>query len=159
MYNVLIKFTGVSSDELFANLSNQICAVFRPVNSYVDTPAYSEGHPNSVSVGATGEYGKSIYSTNVEGWGEVPVMEPFATTSIPMTTALAQFKLAMVGEDLLDDDDNVIGKKVEFQVEDYKEAFYYKTLGFQLADQGFTVEVTLVSESSDAEPDAEPGNP
>lgn len=156
MYNVLIKFTGVSSEDLFANLSAQICSVFQPVNSYVDTPAYVEGYPNTGSTGSNGEYSKSIYATNVDGWGEVPLMEPFASTSIPMTTALAQFKLAMVGEDLLDDNDNVIGKKVEFQVEDYKEAFYFMTLGHQLADQGFTVEVTPANEgsvSAEIEPD------
>ena len=156
MYNVLIKFTGVSSEDLFANLSAQICSVFQPVNSYVDTPAYVEGYPNTGSTGDAGEYGKSIYATNVDGWGNVPLMEPFASTSVPMTTALAQFKLAMVGEDLLDDDENVIGKKVEFLVIDYKEAFYYKTLGVQLADQGFSVEVTPADEgivSAEIEPE------
>lgn len=155
MYNVLIKFTGVNSEELFANLHTQICSIFQPVNSYVDSPAYVEGYPNTGSTGTEGTYGKSIYSTNVEGWGELPLMEPFATTSIPMSTALAQFKLAMVGEDLLDDEENVIGKKVEFQVEDYKEAFYYKTLGTQLADQGFEVEVTAASSSGNLSAETE----
>lgn len=150
MYKVLIKFTGLNAEGLFDNLSEQICRIFQPTNSYVDGPAYADGYPNTGSLGKTGSYGKSIYATNVEGWGEAPMMEPFATTSIPSPVALAQFKLALVGEDLLDEHSHVIGKKVEFQVEDYKEAFYYKTLGYQLADQGFEVEVTPTDASKAA---------
>ena len=55
-----------------------------------------------------------------------------ASTGIPLPVPLAQFKLAVVGED----------NQVTFDVDDYKEAFHYQQLGEQMADQGFEVTVT-----------------
>ena len=93
-----------------------------PSNSYVDTPAYAG----------------TVYDTNVEGFGQLNIMEPYATTSFPFPVPLAQFKLAVVGTD------GDGGKEVEFTVDTYEEAFWYMTAGAQLKDQGFTVTVTPV---------------
>ena len=147
MYNVTIIYTGFNPLDMLESVADPICRLMQPTGSYIDSPAYVDGHPNDLS-GQTGEYGPSIYATNVAGDVVIPQQEPFASTSVPFSTPLAQFKLAMVGEDVLDDNDNVIGKKVEFQVEDYKEAFYYKTLGAQMADQGFAVTVELAADSN-----------
>ena len=97
-------------------VGDSICPLFTMDNAYCDCEAYDG----------------SIYDTNVAGNGEIEQVEPFATTSIPMSAPLAQFKLAAVADE---------EGKVEFEVEDYQEAFYYKTLGVQLADQGFVVTV------------------
>lgn len=128
-YTVVIKYNGVVQDP--EQLVSPICRLYKPDNSYIDTPAYTEGIPADAE-DADKKAGKSVYSTNVDGWGHIDVQEPFATTSVPFPVPLAQFKLAVVGED----------NQVEFEVEDYKEAFYYQQLGAQMADQGFEVTVT-----------------
>ena len=126
MYTVTIKYTGVSGEVAIGPAP--IARLWNPEGSYIDSAAY-EG---------------SVYDTNVEGWGEIAPVSPYDSTSIPYPVALAQFKLATVGEDLLNDDNEVIGKQVSFDVDDYKEAFYYKTIGEQMADQGFEVTVEKV---------------
>ena len=123
MYTVTIKYTGVSGEVTIGPAP--IARLWNPEGSYIDSTAY-EG---------------SVYDTNVEGWGEIAPVSPYDSTSVPYPVALAQFKLATVGEDLLNDDNEVIGKQVSFDVDDYKEAFFYKTLGEQMADQGFKVTV------------------
>lgn len=105
-----------------------ICPVIVPESSYVDSDVYVNGHEE--------DYGKSVYATNVEGNGTIERPAPFDATHIPMSSPLAQFNLATVLEEK-----GTLKDGVEFTVEDYKEAFYYKTLGEQLKDQGFTVEV------------------
>ena len=132
-YTVKITYMGVSAPEF--EMSAPIADIFIPCGSYTRTPVFTEGYP----VGEEEKtYGKSVYATNVDGWGKLKVAEPFATTSFPFPVSLAQFKLAVVS----DDQDEEGNPYVEFDVEDYKEAFYYKEAGVQLADQGFAVEVT-----------------
>lgn len=134
-YSVKITFAGISQD--VERLADPICRTFTPDGSYADSAVFVEGNP--VGADATDKkYGKSVYATNVDGWGDIEVKEPFASTSIPFPTALAQFKLATVADDI-DDEGHPF---VEFDVEDYKEAFYYKEVGAAIADQGFVVEVT-----------------
>ena len=115
-YKVTIAYVGVTPDveTLVASISD----MYVKTGSYTNTPAY-EG---------------TVYDTNVPGWGSIEQMEPFASTSIPYPVPLAQFKLAVVGEN----------NEVEFEVEDYKEAFYYKEIGVELADQGFVVTVVEI---------------
>lgn len=113
-YKVTITYAGVTQD--IEGLVAPIMRIYKPNDSYVDTAGYAG----------------TVYDTNVPGWGELPVPEPYATTSIPFPVPLAQFKLA------------VVGNPVVFEVEDYKEAFYYQQIGFAMADQGFAVEVVPV---------------
>lgn len=119
-YKVTITYTGPAVESI--QFVNPICRLFVPENSYIDTPAY-EG---------------TVYDTNVDGFGKIDLMEPFASTSFPFPVPLTQFKLAVVGED----DKESGGKKVEFEVATYMEAFWYKQAGVALADQGFTVEIS-----------------
>lgn len=113
-YTVKITYKGVKKDA--DRIGMNISRMFEPTGAYIDSKPY-EG---------------TVYDTNVEGWGETAMPEPFASTSIPFPAALAQFKLAIVGK----------SNEVSFDVEDYKEAFYYETLGDQMKDQGFVVEVS-----------------
>lgn len=131
-YTVKIVYKGVEKD--IEKLVAPICRCYVPASSYIDTPVYTEGHPVGEE---TKDYEKSVYATNVDGFGEIPVMEPYATTSIPLPVALAQFKVAVVADAK---DENGF-PFVEFDVEDYKEAFYYRSLGQELAEQGFEVAV------------------
>ena len=118
-YTVKIVYAGVPAPENIPFVS-PIASLYVPSNSYVDTPAYAG----------------TVYDTNVEGFGQLNIMEPYATTSFPFPVPLAQFKLAVVGTD------GDGGKEVEFTVDTYEEAFWYMTAGNQLKDQGFTVTVT-----------------
>lgn len=120
-YTIKIVYSGVPVPESIPFVS-PIAPLYVPTNSYIDTPAY-EG---------------TVYDTNVAGFGQLNIMEPYASTSFPYPVPLAQFKLAVVGTD----GDN--GKEVEFTVDTYEEAFWYMTAGEQLKDQGFTVTVTPV---------------
>lgn len=129
-YNVTITYKGPEAEGIKDVCS--ICNLFKPTGSYADTEAYAG----------------TVYDTNVEGWGKIDLMEPYASTSFPFPTPLAQFKLAVIGEDVKDEDGNVIGKKVSFTVDDYKEAFWYKQVGAALANQGFEVVVEEESAAS-----------
>lgn len=125
-YTVTIIYTGPASPDSVKFVS-PICRTYVPNNSYVDTPAYKG----------------TVYDTNVDGWGKIDLMEPFASTSFPFPVPLSQFKLAVVGAD----DKASGGKKVEFKVDTYMEAFWYNEAGKALADQGFEVTVTEAAAS------------
>ena len=67
--NVKIIYTGAIVDEI--RNGAEIARYFLPNNSYVDTPVFTKGYANEEGVGDGKSYGKSIYATNVEGWGSV----------------------------------------------------------------------------------------
>ena len=48
-------------------------------------------------------------------------------------------------------------RTLSFEVDDYKEAFYYKQLGEDMKDQGFTVTVTETSKASEGASSSSPG--
>lgn len=112
-YTVNIAYAGPAVETI--PFVTPICRLFVPQNSYADTAAYAG----------------TVYDTNVDGFGTINLMEPYATTSFPFPVPLAQFKIAAVG-----------GTPVEFTVDTYQEAFWYMTAGEQLKEQGFTVTVT-----------------
>ncbi len=125
-YNVTITYAGPASPEhiMFECPS---CKLHVPSSAYVDTVAYKG----------------TVYDTNVEGFGKIDLMEPFASTAFPFPVPFSQFKLAIIGEDVKNEEGEATGaKKVTFKVDTYMEAFFYKEAGVALADQGFTVEVT-----------------
>lgn len=129
-YTVTIVYAGVQAPTSIPFVS-PICPIYVPTNSYADTEAY-EG---------------TVYDTNVKGFGSVDLVDPYADTSFPFPVPLAQFKVATVGEDVLDGDDQPTGaKQVEFTVDTYEEAFWYTEAGKALKDQGFTVTVAPVDE-------------
>lgn len=127
-YTITITYKGVEKE--IEGKVVPICRYFSPDNSYIDTPVFKEGYPQDADA-ADKNYGKSVYATNVEGWGELGTKDPYDTTSIPMPVPMAQFKMAAMAED----------NKFVFEVEDYREAMYYAELGRQMADQGFDIQV------------------
>lgn len=141
-YKVKITYTGIA--EPIEKSASPICSVFAPTGSYIDTAVYTEGHPLGAEADAK-NYGKSIYASNVDNYGKIQVKEPFATTSIPYPVALAQFKVSAVS----DKPDAKGHPYVEFEVNDYKEAFYYKEIASALEELGFVVEVTDLSDAAD----------
>lgn len=128
-YNITITYAGVQAPESLPFVA-PVCSIFLPTNSYIDTEAYAG----------------TVYDTNVSGFGKIDLMDPYADTSFPFPVPLAQFKLAVIGTDVLDSDDQPTGaKQVQFTVDSYMEAFYYMEAGKALADQGFTVTAVLAS--------------
>ena len=136
-YTITIDYFGVEVDE--ARIAAPICRLFAPKSSYVDLPVMQEGHPLNAEMqdGDTKDFGKSVYATNVDGWGKLDNPEPYASTSVPFPVPLAQFKVAMVGS--YDEDRKC--HTVTFSTDDYKEAFYYQQMGEALKEQGFVVTV------------------
>lgn len=131
-YTVTIKYSAPKVED--AQVAMPISPIFTTDSSYVDSAVMVDGGP--IRNPEDKKYGKSIYATNVDGWGDIAVKEPFASASIPLPVALAQFKLAAA-----DAVDGTADDGFTFDVEDYKEAVYYATIGEQLADQGFSVTV------------------
>lgn len=122
-YTVTITYKGPEVESL--QVVNPICRLFEPTKSYVDTEAYAG----------------TVYDTNTKGWGKIDLMEPYATTSFPFPVPLAQFKLAIVGEDVKKNGKPTGAKQTSFTVDSYSEAFWYIQAGESLKDQGFTVTV------------------
>lgn len=134
-YQVVIVYKGKDKD--VERVASSICSIMKPNGSYIDTPVFKEGYPVDADA-ASKKYGTSVYATNVDGFGAIEPEEPFASTAFPFPVPMAQFKVAMIGNEK-----DVQGNpKVTFDVEDYKEAFYYEQAGKALADQGFEVTVT-----------------
>lgn len=123
-YTVTIVYTGPKAADA-VDLTLPICPIYTTTNSYVDSTAYAG----------------TVYDTNVQGFGSIEAVEPYASTGFPFPVPLAQFKMAVIGTAQSDG-----SKKYEFEVDDYKEAIYYTEVGAQLADQGFTVTVTEKTE-------------
>jgi len=132
---VLIKYVGPVAE--VERKGMEIARYFAPQNSYVDSPVYSEGYDPENFEGAKGEaYGKSIYATNVVGWGELPGLLPMAHT----TTKFAQFERAAIAafEAAANDEEN---KGIDFEVEGYEEEIYWNQMCRNMADMGFYSEV------------------
>lgn len=123
-YKVKIIYNGPANPENIRFVS-PICPVYCPCNSYVDTAAYKD----------------TCYDTNIEGFGKIDVLEPYASTSFPFPVPLSQFKVAVIGKPVSAEAPNG-PKYVEFNVDSYMESFWYTQAGIALADQGFVVEIT-----------------
>lgn len=123
-YKVKIIYNGPANPENIRFVS-PICPVYCPCNSYVDMAAYKD----------------TCYDTNIEGFGKIDVLEPYASTSFPFPVPLSQFKIAVIGKPVSSSAPNG-PKYVEFNVDSYMEAFWYTQAGIALADQGFVVEIT-----------------
>jgi hypothetical protein len=73
----------------------------------------------------------TVYDTNKPGFGSTVVPEPYASTSFPLPSPLAQFKVATATAAHIN----------TFDVDTFAEAEYYVETGKELASQGFTVTV------------------
>lgn len=124
-YKVTIVYAGLVTDSQKAVMP--ICGEYVPDGSYIESAPYKG----------------TVYDTKTHGMGSIPLVEPYASEGIPAAypSAVGKFHLAVVGKD----------KKVEFTVDDYKEAFYYKQLGDKLVTSGFTVTVAETSAAAAAD--------
>lgn len=111
----------------------QIARYFAPQNSYVDTPVFTEGYANSDAVGDKGTYGKSIYATNVEGWGELLGLLPMASTTVKFAqyerARLAAAAAAEAGTE---------NTGITFTIDGYEDEIYWNQMGANMAGYFYT---------------------
>ena len=131
---VKIIYTGAKFDEI--RQGEQIARYFAPNNSYVDTPVFTKGYDNADSVGDGESYGRSIYATNVDGWGNCPGLIPDATT----TNKFTEFEMAKraAAKAKAEGTENV---GVTFEIEGYEDQLYWNQMAANMFRDGFYIEV------------------
>lgn len=133
---VKIVYTGPVEEAIRRGM--EIPRLFVPQNSYVDSPVYTEGYDASAEGNyAAGEsYGKSIYATNVDGWGFLPGLLPMAST----TVKFAQYERAALAaaQAKLDGGEN---EGITFEIEGYEEEIYWNQIAPNMVDLGFYTKV------------------
>lgn len=117
MASITIKYTAPVAP-VQADI-DQICAIFKPTNSYVDSEVY-EG---------------TIWDTNVEGFGTWEGLEAYVSSLSHTPNALIMFKAA------------VRDGEVTFEENDAKQVEFYKEIGAALAAYGFEVSAGEGSDS------------
>lgn len=132
--NVTIIYAGIIPDEIRRGMS--ICRFFAPVNSYVDSPVYTEGFDNKDELGDGESYGKSIYATNVDGQGFLPGLIPMNGT----TVKFAQYQMAIFAAKEAEEK-GAENTGVTFEIDGYEEEIYWIQMGRNMVDQGFYTKV------------------
>lgn len=134
MANVTIIYTGPVVEDIRQGM--EIARYFAPNNSYVDSPVFTDGYANTEGVGDGLAYGKSIYATNVDGWGKLPGLLPMASS----TTKFAQYERAVqAARKALEADEENTG--ITFEVDGYQEEIYWNQMAPHFVDQGFYTKV------------------
>ena len=132
--NVTIIYHGVIVDEIRQGMS--IPRYFAPMNSYIDSPVYTEGFDNKDGLGDGESYGKSIYATNVDGWNFFPGLIPMNGN----TTKFAQFQRAIfAAKDA--EEKGAENTGITFEIDGYEEEIYWTQMGRNMVDQGFYTKV------------------
>ena len=115
-----------------------IARFFNPDNSYVDTAVFTDGYKNIDAVGDKGTYGKSIYATNVDGFGTLAGLLPMAST----TTKFAQFERAAIAKAVADKNETEnTGITFTLADGDYQDEIYWNQIGANMVDLGFYTKV------------------
>lgn len=131
---VKIIYTGPVVD--VTRKGTAIMRIFTPDNSYVDTPVFTDGYANADEVGDGEGYGKSIYATNVAGWGKLHGLLPMAST----TTKFAQFERAVIAK-FNADAAGTTNTGITFSVDGYEEEIYWNQIAANMWQDGFYIEV------------------
>lgn len=147
---VTIKYVGLPVDDVRYGM--QIPAIFSPTGSYVDSNVYENGHEGE----GDAAYGKSIYATNVDGWGKLFGLLPMASTP----TKFAWFEMAIMqaiqakeaGEEI---------PTVTVDIEDQNDKLWWLQMAPNFVGLGFYITVAgePFGQDPDASDDNEPSNP
>ena len=133
---IKIKYNGPVAD--FERKGMNIPRVFEPINSYIDTPVFTEGYPNEDSVGDGETYGKSIYATNVDGLGAGPGLLPMNST----TVKFAQFERAvMFAAEAAEKEEENTGITFNIDDDNYEEQIQWEQMSRNMATRGFYIKV------------------
>lgn len=134
MATVKIVYTGLVVDEIRPGMN--IPRVFLPTSSYIDTPVFTQGYENKDGVGDGQSYGKSIYATNVDGWGKLFGLLPMASA----TGKFAQFERAIM-KAFKAEKEGTDNEGVTFEVEGYEDELYWNQIAANMVELGFYIEV------------------
>ena len=148
MANVIIKYYGPAClrDE---RVVRPICPVMLPCNSYADSDVMVNGNEEA-------GYGKSIYATNVHGFGSIIEGVSAPMLNLPFPGGFKAVNMAIVGEEKTDDAGKTY-RELSIEVTDYKEVLYFKELAAHVApDFEITVDDGAAEEDA-AEEDAPVG--
>lgn len=131
---VKIIYTGPAVE--LDRQGQNIFKMFTPDNSYVDGKAYVEGYTNPGEVGDGKSYGKSIYATNVDGWGSLPGLLPMASTTVKFAeferAVLAAYEAKKAGTE---------NTGITFDVDGYEDELYWNQMAANIYQQGFFIQV------------------
>lgn len=131
---VKIIYTGPAVE--LDRQGQNIFKMFTPDNSYVDGKAYVEGYTNPGEVGDGKSYGKSIYATNVDGWGSLPGLLPMASTTVKFAeferAVLAAYEAKKAG---------TANTGITFDVDGYEDELYWNQMAANMWQTGFYIEV------------------
>lgn len=129
MANITVKiiYTGLTADIVREGAS--IPRYFSPDNSYVDTPVFTDGYANASEVGDGEGFGKSIYATNVPGWGELAGLLPMAST----TTKFAQYERAALAAAEAEKA-GTENTGITFTIDNYEDEIYWNQIAANMAD-------------------------
>lgn len=131
---VKIIYTGAIVDEVRDGA--QIARYFAPQNSYVDTPVFTDGYANEDAVGDKNSYGKSIYATNVDGWGTANGILPSASA----TNKFVQFERAKLAAAAAKEA-GTANTGIEFEIDGYEDEIYWNQMATNMYQEGFYIEV------------------
>lgn len=129
--NVKIVYTGPVVDAVRNGM--EIARYFAPQNSYIDSPVYTDGYENKDGVGDGESYGKSIYATNVEGWGKLAGLLPMASN----TGKFAQYERAALAAA---EAEKTGGKNegITFDIEGYEDEIYWNQIAANMIEYFYT---------------------
>ena len=131
---VKILYTGAIVDDI--RDGEQIARYFAPNNSYVDTPVFTKGYANEDGVGDGRSYGKSIYATNVDGWGSANGLLPNAS----FTGKFAQFERAKMAAAEAEKA-GTENTGITFEIDGYEDEIYWNQMAANMWQEGFFIQV------------------
>lgn len=132
--NVQIIYTGPVVDA--DRVGQSIYRMFEPTGSYVDSNVFENGYTNPGSVGDGNSYGKSVYATNVDGWGSLPGLLPMASSVV----RFAEFEQAIFAAKAAQDA-GTTNEGITFAVDGYQEELYWNQMAPNFVPQGFYIKV------------------
>lgn len=142
MYTINVKYYGIEVAD--ARDVMPISPIFKPTNSYVDSEIYTKGHAAVIDP-AVAAYGKSVFASNVTGWGKLGFkVDP--EVCVPFPSGIKNVNITKVGE-MKTGEGNKKYYEIEFEVADYKDYLYYLELAQTLKEDGYVITVSKAAEA------------
>lgn len=142
---VTIIYNGPAQD--IEREGQSICPLFVPAGSYVDSKVYKEGLSAEATVDEQAvdvSYGKSIYATNVEGWGSLPGLLPIASAPIKFAYFERAIAVAKAAKESGSANNGVV-----VAINNADEELYWNQMAPHFIGSGFTVTIAEAAAESD----------
>lgn len=114
-----------------------ISRLYTPDGSYIDTPVYTNGLDTDATVDDVPVgYGKSIYATNVAGWGKLFGLVPDAS----FTGRFAEYQRA-INAAIAAKAAGTTNTGISFSIDGYLEELYWNQIAPHMVSEGFYTKV------------------